>query len=162
MRARLAQALPAVRDLWFTSRRELTLWDQSHAPLYVSWRGETRALLGPRFAAIRAASFAPQLEVRLAPEGVGRTRLSLRWTYPFPSLYLLVFWAGILVLFAQKMGKDPSSYEDQVIFAGWLLLVAGTALAPLMGGFAGRAALLAAVPELERIAGASQLDDEDW
>jgi hypothetical protein len=162
-RARLAERLVVVGDLWLPTRAEMGAWHDAAAPLYVRWTRPGGFEIGPRLETIPAARFAPVLRGRFAPGADGSTRLLARWRFPRSTRVVLATFATMVVAWG---AVTLFRFATGDTHAGWVGAWAVTALITVAGPAAawrfGRGELARELPGLRDLLAEERVPAEDW
>ena len=163
VRARLAERLFVIGDLWLPTRAELRDWSHSTAPLYVRFTRRGGFEVGPRLETVPAARFAPAMRATLTAARAGRTELHARLRWPVATAVMLwgftiavVLW-GAAVAWQLWLGDTHLGWAGAVVAT--LLVVQGSAMAAWSWG---RRQLQAELPWLEQTLGRPVVEGEDW
>jgi len=167
VRQRLRWALDEIGSVWFPTRHELQVWEQSTKPLYIRWYDTEGFEIGPHTISMRSACFCPVLRGRLVADDTG-CRLDWKVALPRFTVGLLGGWGLIAVVWAGWLIPRLFTGEAHVSWLlWWAIPVVGALTALYVGHINGHAALLTAGPYLRQVArnpvphGEQQTDDTE-
>lgn len=149
-----------VGNPWFPSPKELREWQESEQALYARITGKSSLEVGPRTASLWAACFSPVIRLSLHEQG-DTTVLEPSAGLNPTTLWLLLGWSLTLVAWGTVLLPALYSGDEHWSWAiWWVLLVAATISAPIVGRVAASAQLEHAALGLR-----TQLEEdlgEDW